>query len=290
VDIDYGPSGPFPIFSAGVDWLTCTAPYGPRMCDLEHWGDDWLRQEKRAGRDVTSSSRLGYVGRQAEHCFMGRNDQGLMCQLSGPCAAYAAMEVIPLAANVSRLDLQVTLFCGLQRPNIAEIHWNQLKAKPRTKGRPFAFAFTQKRPTGQMLTINSRRSDVYMRIYDKAAESKLGPPLSLWRLEAELKRKAAKRWAEVLVSCQRPDLCATNCIRAVTHSKGLDPLWICPSNLIAWERTVTKPSRDVLAWLNSSVRITVQKAINKYGRQMVLEALGLDQKQPEEANENNDLP
>ena len=285
-----GPSGLYPIFCAGIDWVTCTAPQGWRSGPLEEWARGFMREQKSAGRDVVSASRLGYVGHSTEHCFVGQSAQGLMCQLSGPCAAYAGKEVIALACNVSRLDLQVTVWTGEAKPHIGKYLFEQLKTLENTGGRPAAFALTQSEPAGETLTLNKRVSDTYTRIYDFSSAHKIGQPRQLWRFEVELKRKVAMRWARIVNENERTGTVATDCVRAVTTAKGLDlKLPMTPNRKIS-EQALTTETDCVLAWYESSVSKSIQRSIKRYGFRVTIEALGLSRYLVDERSAHGSLP
>jgi hypothetical protein len=272
------PYSHFPAFNCGVDWITATHSYKGVSNPLEEFGARILKEKFPAAGATTAGKSLGYAGRRAEGIFCGRSPQGVLLQLSGPLCTPLAVEAITLATNVSRIDLQVTVFTEGEQCHLATWTWNQLvrlRSSDASKGK---LNLIRGHPDGETLEVNRRCSDQFGRLYDKTAEAKLGAPLLLWRYEVEWKGRRAQWVASRLASGE----CNPTGVRRLVHvwwtNKGVEPAFDCHTSQIAFEPFITCPTRDVLTWMRQSLSITVAKAINKHGRQTVLDALGLIEK------------
>lgn len=265
----------YPIFSAGVDWITASGCPGSSSLAMEKFWDELESNERAAGRDVKPAARLGYKGWQAQGAFFGRSTQGVLCQLTTLRAALGAKELTTLATKVSRLDVQVTVFCGRDGPNLAQEGFNALDQKRRSKGRMHAYSYTLTRPAGATLSINQRISDLYGRLYDKGAEAKLGPPHFLWRYELEMKRKPAHRWAHILAGSERPAALSCELVHEFYSSKKVLPRFQRLSDDLAGQRFIEERTTDVRRWLDTSVSVTIAKQIKKVGLEVTLRDLHL---------------
>src|ERR1044072_3303546 len=217
---------PFPVVGAGPDYITVTGKNGSPSLDLEFLSDREFSRAKEKGAKPLPASLLGYDGYKLEHYFFGRRTDDVMVRCSGPETLYLAKELIQAASNVSRLDLQVTIWTNGEQPHLGVHGYKHLTMYRRAYGRPGNLTLVQNHPQGETLNVNKRSSDSYGRLYDKATESQAGPARTIWRYEVEFKRRVALTRA--LDYASAPDGAAFT--KLAVHSwfrgKGVDPAFM----------------------------------------------------------------
>lgn len=266
----------FPVLTSGIDWLTCTSKRVGVSNALEDFGMSLLNKEKAGSGRILPARRLGFEGLRSDNIFLGRRPGDVMLQISGPSCTPLTQDAIALSTNVSRIDVQVTVFTEGEQCNLAKwTHDAIVRSNPKAHAVQ-TMTLTAGWPDGDTLNINRRCSDVWMRLYDKSAEASLGMPRLVWRYELELKGKAAQRQAELLRQCGvRPNNVHTP-VHAAYKSKGVEPAFAKLSHENAFQPSIDNPSRDVLTWMRDSLSKTVARAAKRYGRDVVAEALGID--------------
>jgi hypothetical protein len=269
------PSIPHVIESAGVDWITATAQKGTTRWDMTQYA----RAERERLMDyeipIKQSYRLGYDGWSAEGFFHGQREGGTIIVASGAVAHRVFGNVAACSDHISRLDLQTTISLPTERPHLGLQAFSMLRAGVPSKVKVKNVSIIESSPAGETCTVGKRSSDCYGRIYDKATEAKLGPARSVWRYEVEFKRRAAMAAASDL----RRGLPAESVARGLVHdwysARGVTPVFekdllFCPQKPV-----YDAEKRSVLTWFEESLSITVAKAVKRYGRERVMEALGL---------------
>lgn len=265
----------FPIINSGVDWLTCTEKckgVSSRLWDL---GIQVLNEERAGSGQILPARRLGFVGHKTKGVFLGQRPGDVMLQLSGPRCTPLAQEAIMRSTNVSRIDLQVTIWTEGEQVDLAGWSYKKLLSLPRNGPQVGGLTLITSWPCGDTLGINRRASDRYGRLYDKAAESGLGERRLLWRYELELKGKEARRQAARLGEYGVHPSHVNKLVHDFYTEKGLLPAFPKATLQHAFGPSIDAPTRDVLTWFRVSLSKTVSKAIDKHGREVVLEALGL---------------
>lgn len=265
----------FPVVSCGPDWLTCTSKKTGVSNALEDWAMHKLYEEKACEGQVSQARRLGFSGWASPGLFVGQRPGDVMVQLTGARCSPLAMDAINLSSNVSRLDLQVTVWTEGEQPRLAEWTYKRLLERDAVTRLPFRMGLILGHPSGATLTLGQRVSTSYARLYDKTAEIGSGVPRLLWRYEVEWKGKPARRLA-MRLSAQR---CSPTLVCTLVHGwytkRGVLPAFTSEGSMAAPGLSIDAPERCVLDWFRSSVSITIAKAINKHGRQVTLQALGL---------------
>lgn len=265
----------FPVVCCGVDWLTVTSNSRAFGNPLERFGEAEIAKRLTSAGQLAYVRRFGYEGRSINGLFVGRRADGVCVQLSGPLCTPLAAEAITLSTNVSRIDLQVTVFCEGEQPHLGAWTRKQLLNGPHGPSRPGRIDFILGHPDGETLTLNRRVSDTFFRLYDKTAEAKLGAPRLVWRYEVELKGRKARWAAAQLTKGGCSPLRVTRLVHDAWSSKGVLPAFQTHVNQNAFEPYITSPSRDVLSWYKDSVSKSIATSFRRYGRAATLEALGL---------------
>src|SRR5215208_4099596 len=178
----------FTAIDAGVDWLTCTARGKDAREAMRAQTDAILQEESGAGVDITCAALRDYSGWRGPGYSIGSRRDDDLVVLTSNRAARQWKTVAQAATNVSRLDLQVTVWTHGEQPVLSRWYYQKLKRAARGKGRPRELDLRQTYPQGDTLYVNKRIGDNYGRVYDYASAHKQGEPRTLWRYEVELKR------------------------------------------------------------------------------------------------------
>ena len=250
----------------GVDYI--------RLTSLDHlpfpaWNAILLPEllaEEKAGRRPHNRWIMGYYGRVGEHCFLGKNDTGCMVHLSGALAWSRWYDVGNHSDRCTRLDLQVTYPVddspGLYVRTMYEV--GQLHKV--TNGRPPDLQLVDT-PTGaKMLTVGSRQSQVYGRMYDKARESGLPEYANCVRWEIECKAETAND-LNGYMRIHRSEAATTRAIvREFWERRGMAPFWETYESMEG--KPPAKRSRTdetKLAWMATQVRPVLQ-TLTEHGK------------------------
>lgn len=271
----------FSLYNTGVDWLTATAKAGLAGRPFRELQTALTDEERAAGGDVKPATLRDYTGHRGEGFFVGRRAADSLVILSGARAAARWSEYVAVASNVSRLDLQATVWTHGEQPQLAREAWHHLRALPPGRGRPRSLTLIQSHPRGETLNIGRRTSDAYGRLYDWSAAHTKEEARTIWRYEVEFKRGYAASKAAALAgsACHRT---FTSCeVKRWFTLRGVLVPYDTTESRDSREQGLEVKSRDTLAWLESSVQKTIARTINRHGLERTLTALGLaDKVQP----------
>lgn len=266
---------PYTVMSSGLDWLTCTEQAELGHSNLSALALEELEKRKRAGGRITSAFRFGFQGHKTDGLFYGRRDGESCVVLSGPESPPLAKQLIPLATNVSRLDMQVTIWTHGEEPDLSLHGFRTLERSSPKNGRRSSVTLIHSLPAGDTLNVNKRVSDACGRLYDKAAESKMGTPKTIWRYECEFKRDLASHHAIAYATANHPEVYCNSVVYDWWENKGLTPTFEKSSTLLLDKLLIEPRKRDVLSWFESTVSPSIGRSIRDHGLERTLEALGL---------------
>jgi hypothetical protein len=263
------------IQSAGVDWITATAQKGSTRWDMSQYASHERERLMDAGIPIKSGYRLGYYGWGCDGFFHGQREGGSIIIASGPVAHQVFRPVLNVSDHISRLDVQTTVGIIHDTPHLALQAYTMLKQGVPSKVKVKNVNYIESSPAGETCNIGKRSSDSYGRIYDKATEAKLGPARSVWRYEVEFKRRAAMAAAADLRSSLPVESVAAGLTWEWYSARGVAPIFPRGLSFCPQKPVYDETKRNVLTWFEESLSITVARAVNRYGRERVLEALGL---------------
>ncbi len=263
------------IESAGVDWITCTAPRARAHEEFYEVGKSLVEDAARLGNDVSNWQGQGYHGVRAAGVRVGLRYDTFICQLSSDDARDNWKRVHALASNVSRLDLQVTYRFKRAQPKFFRDEHRRAVAGRGGKGRKSNVTLITSTLQGDSIYLGQRSSDVYARCYDKGMESKEAPAGSLIRHEIELKRDVARRTSDRLSLSPSDSLLSVALVSRHMSGKHLRTSGLDDSNpQIARARQITDNVRRK-RWLHSAVRPSVEVLLAAGEVEAVLDCLGL---------------
>jgi|SRR5215213_1414441 len=265
----------FDCVSAGVDWITCTARGKDARKRLEMASDGLLQEEAGRGVEITPARLRDYVGWKAPGIISARRKDDSICVLSASHALAHWQTVAREATNVSRLDLQATVWTHGEQPALSRWYYQRVKRLPPSRGRPRSFSLIQTHPHGDTLYVGKRQSDCFGRVYDYASAHKKGPPRTLWRYEVEYKRHLALNHANSLLGERVHQGRVESIVASWYDARGVRPAWSFSSSSHLERVSDREIERDVLQWFNTSVSKTIARAIQRNGVPAVIEALHL---------------
>lgn len=261
---------------AGVDWITATCKLGSSTRgEFEQLGDAIIEGEREAGVEIRPASLRDYRGLRAAGAFVGRRRDDTLITLSGAHAPPHWASIARLASNVSRLDIQATVWTHGEQPALSRWYYQRAVRSPPKRGRPRSYSLVRTHPAGDTLYVGKRQSDYYGRCYDYATAHKKGPPRTLWRFEIELKRQVASAYSRTLLTSNDVRGSSEQLVHSWYVSRGLLPSWCLQEPRQSVGVLIERPESDLLAWMERSLSKTVATAIKRHGLSRVLDALQL---------------
>lgn len=264
------------IMHAGVDWITATATDQRVMDRL--WATMHGMQQGLAERGhIRSAWRWrGYEGSSCGGTTVGVRADSVFAQATGATASWAWLPMVGQPVNVTRLDVQVTVQDVPPQVDLADIEWQRMEAHSGKLGRQRTRARYLTRPCGSTLYIGSPKSEVRIRLYDKAAESKGEYPVGTWRYEVQARDGVAGAVAAGLAASNGDPLACVATVYEHCRTRGLQPRFQPASGgvLGVVPRTRTDAERT-LRWLREQVRPAVERLVRDGYATDVSEAVGL---------------
>ena len=270
-------------YSVGVDWVTVTyAPstlvYGNVLREGRSWVRSWCHPFT-GGFETKPWRSMSYAGWQHGPARCGRRDDSAIAIISG--AVVGKPHYLPDLDNArcTRLDIRMDLYYEDNKPDLAEaakdatLIWRSGRG-----GRPYLVDLRAPDPGGKTLYIGRRTSPVFIRLYDKEAESGGAQEyMGAWRLEVELKEDAANETFHALRSVDFAEDSLTACCLAYGAERGL-----CFSNwqydrwdaYAAGAGLVTDVARK-LNWLGTTVAPSIRFLLRNSTPDAIIGALGL---------------
>lgn len=266
------------LVEARVDWLTCTAGTGEKADALAELGMAVAREREREGAKRRSGAWQGYSGVWSGGDFVGRRADGAVLRLGGDSAAAWWRSGVQLSDHVSRVDLAVTARPDDQAGDLASDAYAGLLERPRGRGRPRLAKLIVDNQRGRTLYLGRRSSDAYLRLYDKAIESKQLEYRGCWRYELEAKGSLAPQYAKLLSEATDASATLVPLVEQAFRTRGVVPVFnggASPGDI----RPLRAPTDDDrrLAWLAEQVKPAVERLIRDGRRTAVLAALGLEE-------------
>lgn len=263
------------VISSGVDWITCTNEGGL----TGRYSDEFAEREfiRRAdnGERTKPASRLGYVGYEVDGFFYGSRNHGRLMIASGVRAQDLFRPLANLSDNISRLDVQVTLWTHGEQPHLGRQAYACLRHNPPARVRVRNLQLIDGHPQGETCNVGKRASDQYGRIYDKASEALLGQPRTIWRYEVETKRGVARAWSSALCSDRAAPALARALVWEWFTARGLQPPFSSDEASNAFDLRLARRKSDALTWFRDTLSKTVKREVEQHGLATVLDALGL---------------
>lgn len=266
---------------AGVDYATVTLPPDATDADVRQFRESAGRVMAELRRRAPSRVVVTrwYRGESVGGAFSGEGRYGLILQVPGPDGEMVVAEEWPPARHVTRLDVAVTVWYAETDEGVAKRAHSavcEARAAGAVKGN-LKVTLIDGSGAGDTLYVGSRKSSVFLRVYDKGAQSGAESGYGgSWRYEAETKGCAAEDAWTRIVNARSPEGEIFAIVSAEMERKCVPfPCRLFCGDLL--RATGDRGSDDVrrLAWLVKQVKPTVKRLVGVFGREVVLAALGL---------------
>jgi hypothetical protein len=272
------------VIESQLDWLTAAVHTGDGAAHLERLAHAWSAQETTGGEQRTPFRLKGYEGFQRGRVRFGSREGAAITQLSGDLAARHFDTLVPLADSISRLDIAVTVRLPESDDDLGIRSYTQAKRWYDNHNRAALPSFHGDALGGYTCYVGDRSSDWFLRIYNKAAESRDDPAAvehyrDCWRYELECKGPTAPRLAAALAVPDEPQRSAD--IQQMIHDYVSHHGIIPPFDETGGQALVSgfrrrSDRQSKLAWLAKSVRPTIAWLNDTGDAVDALQALGLN--------------
>lgn len=240
---------------SGVDWITLTGDKQASWEAVQGMAQTLWAEQVARGNKAFQTSRHGFALSCIAGVQYGKGKEGWMIVLSGELAQAYWMPFAAYAKNVSRVDLQTTIYYERDTAGMIEdIHkqaWLDGSKKTRN-----AMSIILNGKKGDTLYYGSRTSSQFGRIYDKWRQQKYSPTFkNAVRFEVEFKKPLsgeAVRWMlEEMPNAEQISAKVLNWF----SDRGISAPQICTeaNNAIQYPAKET-PIDKKLDWLKKTVR------------------------------------
>jgi DNA relaxase NicK len=263
------------VLHAGVDWLTCTGLSKKSSMKLSTRAHTLMLQEQKRGNTVSKWGMAGFNGMQVGQIQTGQKNDELLVRLSGELASREWRYFVEHADNVSRIDLQTTVYSDESTRVRMQRHIGQarrFKRKHPSSGEVTIYDRVVKPKT---IYFNERVSDRYLRCYDKEFESKLDHFKGCLRYEGEFKHRLGMRIATALLQESSEAGWITAEVCSNFRARGLCCRYHLDSSRPIGLPRARSDHEKTLDWLHDSVRPSVQRLLACGMHQEIIDALEL---------------
>ena len=272
------------LMGAGIDYVRLTSRAGD---ENEH--TLWVYQQAAIeilaavdgeAPDSSSWGAMGYSGRSYGPIQCGVSPQGLIFQASGWAADQARALDLPWS-NCSRVDVQITAWYEASNVEQIRVWANRAHSYARARGASGRMVrLVEGYERGCTAYIGSRRSDCFIRIYDKSGESGgSGEYENAIRFEVEYKGdRAGQVWEAFGSPTASQDAMAELVSEEVRRAGLVVPgLHTGKYTLRPTAQVVRPTNAGRLSWLEHQVSGTVKRLLSAgYKKAYLRSILGLD--------------
>lgn len=271
-------------WGAWVDYVRMTLPSGEVNQEAREAYHRAVMSAGRASSGVEIRARpwalLGYYGTQIGQAAWGESGQGLIIQASGGAASNLFRQSVPYA-NVTRLDLQVTVWYKEYYPDVARLAAEQAySARDKRPRRAVKMRYIDGYGLGDTLYVGRRGADSrFLRIYDKWRESGESEEyLHSWRYEVELTDRYALVAYRELQGLGETDATVAGMVSSEFARRGLSlPVLVEKLEVPVSSRKRRMPDTDRrMRWLREQVAPSLERLLaDGVSRDDIFSALGL---------------
>jgi len=243
---------------------------------------DWARkQSKDAGATfwVKAWTWQGYVGWSVGPLSWGQRIDSTIVRASGRAAAQWFANRFPIGHNVSRLDIQATVWIVSEVDARIALHNEQALQKRETlANRPYKVRLVKGFGDGDTLYLGARTSELFIRIYNKEKEQASDENYQgAIRYECELKNETALRIAQRLAQSAGAADDVAEFVAGYCLSRGV-VLDVRRASDAAYLPYTGKSAGDLessLVWLTTQVAPTIRRLRREGYLEQALLALGV---------------
>ena len=259
---------------AGCDYLRLTD------ASHEHYGawEEMLFPERvaeeHAGRKRHLRWILGYYGEVGEHYFYGKNESGTMVQVSGDLANRLFYPLSKIGGKATRVDLQITGVPTTDTSDFLNQSFYDACNVEHGRGKPALVQLVDTNYGAKMVTIGSRQSAVYGRVYDKWKESKDERYRDMVRLEIEVKQPESPSLHNFLLQDDMMVFQSKYLVKNWFEKRGVRmPYEIGETRELPEGQKRTKTHETKCAWISQQVRPSIADIVKADKAKQVAAAL-----------------
>lgn len=274
----------YTVIESQADWATLTSNGHPRDSRLFEWGRAVMRAEEAKGGKRIPWALRGYAGEHCGHISVGERDGSDIVQLSGQAACDHLKEGFARCSSITRLDLAVTTRVGGDSASHEWEQWVRFVDWRDKFGADMKGRFMVDAVGGATAYIGSRKSELFLRIYDKAAECREARDLEgaehyerCHRYELEMKGERCRKTAQELLSAPNAPGLVIAWVSDYLHRHGMytGPIGDEHMQLVRGFRRRTD-TETRLRWLEEQVQPTIEWLRYHGNEARVFAALGYD--------------
>lgn len=272
------------IIESQADWLTVTCNDPDYIPSFRAWAKRAVSWEQAAGNKSRDVAILGYVGVTCGRVRWGARADGDLVMLSGDAATKELSRALQYGTHVTRLDLAVTVHLDPEDLDVEHRHYTEFLASEYKEGRRPRATVILSSDNGATFYLGRRTSNVMLRVYNKAVESRDAYYFRCHRYELEVKGDRASVTATQLDQCKDPARFCQEAVYDWAARRGITPVFasIGGRQLVpGFKRRSDVDSK--LAWLENQVRPSVAWLAATGHRKETLAALDVDPSEAAEA-------
>lgn len=272
-------------YGFGIDWITLTWLPESYMFEAVKWRYDELLHSLAGAVDgqkkMVEWKQFGYAGWRLGKWRVGWRADGCILVVSSLEAANYAWIPYLDEARCTRIDIKADLHYDYPRPYILQtIDTMSFLCAQASKHRPYDQELHQPERAPHWFEAGSRDSDLYLRVYDKEAESDQDPAYEgVWRIEMEVKKEPANEIFHAIRRRGNDAQSVRDWALALFAKRGIRLAGVRPGE---WYIVPVspRPDRDVdrtLGWLRKVVRPAIAKLLTEIPIGDIMDALELYQ-------------
>jgi len=253
---------------AGLDWLTLTLPAESNAGkELLQIGTLRIAAMQREGAYVAPDRRFRADGHTADNnTFVGVSKSHVTYQVSGSSAGMVYDEVKHLNPNVTRMDIQLTVWFEQSHDYLVSKHYDQAVTVWKGDEDNLPMPHIHLSPNGgDTLYVGKRTAKQMIRLYNKGVESGEEEFKHSYRYELELKDKyATALFVRLLDRSINREMYISSYIRDFYATKGIILPFTIESDFVEPVKVRHEESTTAkkLQWLKTQVRPTVRRLMD----------------------------
>lgn len=275
--LDHGAQDYPRVVDFGVDWITGTTMDRSSGLQLQRQAEMVQGWELKGGGIKKPWGSSGFSGFKVGGAQLGRRDKEVMARLTSECARMHWRRVYQASENITRLDLQVTMFFGsdcytrlLQWIEDAATWSNAQRKGPKVD-------WWANNSGGLTLYCGKRTSNRFGRAYLKGPESKLPEYDGCIRFEVQFNARAAMMVARAIA---KPRAIETECFSRVFGFFRARAVQIPAPTVFIDNYSCPRRRSDVLQklkWLQTSVSPSCKLLVERGMVPELIRALQLEE-------------
>ena len=256
---------PAKLIDAGLDYLRITSDDRAAQVHLGEYFREVAKRDRELGYETTKGGAFGFFGKKTRHALLASKKEWDMLQVTG-YESKGGWSLAHEGTQASRVDLQLTYQVGEDAVgSTIRAAYDGACALEDSQRRHLKVTMIESRHKAQTVYIGSRASDIFLRVYDKYAESGREEYRGCVRFELELKGRASKAYWEQVVLQKMTIAQSLEMVVTMFRERGApvpnEDIQDMDIHLPPRQPTRTQTTLD---WLNRQVAPTVKRLTKEY--------------------------